>query len=87
MHHFGASLVAQTVKNLPAMRETWIDPQVEKVRRGREWLPTPVFLLGELHGQVSLEGYSPWGRKEPDMARRLTLHGHRGVYPGFLPPL
>ena len=30
---------------------------------GREWLPTPVFLPGEFHGQRSLVGYSPWGRK------------------------
>ena len=27
----------------------------------REWLPTPVFLPGEFHGQRSLVGYSPWG--------------------------
>ena len=26
--------------------------------------PTPVFLPGEFHGQRSLVGYSPWGRKE-----------------------
>ena len=25
-----------------------------------------VFLLGESHGQRSLAGYSPWGRKESD---------------------
>ena len=24
----------------------------------REWLPTPLFLSGEFHGQRSLEGYS-----------------------------
>ena len=29
----------------------------------REWQPTPVFLLGESHGQRSLVGYSPWGHK------------------------
>ena len=28
--------------------------------------PTPVFLLGESHGQRSLMGYSLWGRKESD---------------------
>ena len=28
---------------------------------------TPVFLPGESHGQRSLAGYSPWGRKELDM--------------------
>jgi len=31
-------------------------------------LPTPVFLSGESHGQGSLAGYSPWGRKALDMA-------------------
>ena len=30
----------------------------------------PVFLLGEFHGQRSLVGYSPWGRKEMDMTER-----------------
>ena len=31
------------------------------------WQPTPVFLPGESHGQRSLVGYSPRGRKESDM--------------------
>ena len=39
----------------------------------REWLPTPVLLLGEFHGQRSLAGYSPWGCKELDMTEQLTL--------------
>ena len=30
----------------------------------RKWQPTPVFLPGSSHGQRSLAGYSPWGRKE-----------------------
>ena len=30
------------------------------------WQPTPIFLLGEGHGQRSLVGHSPWGRKESD---------------------
>ena len=29
----------------------------------REWLPISVFLPGKSHGQRSLAGYSPWGRK------------------------
>ena len=29
----------------------------------RKWQPTPVFLLGESHGQRSLVGYSPWAAK------------------------
>ena len=40
---------------------------------GRVWLPTPVFLPGESHGQRSLAGYSPWGPKESDTAEGLTL--------------
>jgi len=32
----------------------------------REWLPTPVFLPGEFHGQKSLASYSLWGHKESD---------------------
>ena len=28
---------------------------------------------GEFHGQRSLAGYSPWGRKELDTTKRLTL--------------
>ena len=39
----------------------------------RKWLPTPVFLPGEFHGQKSLVGYSSWGCKELDMTERLTL--------------
>ena len=30
-------------------------------------------MLGESHGQRSLAGYSPWGRKESDTTERLTL--------------
>ena len=43
-----------------------------KIPWRREWLPTPVFLPGQFHGQRSLVGYSPWGHKELDTAERLT---------------
>ena len=49
------------------MQETGFDPWAGKIPWRREWLPTPVFLPGEFHGEVSLVGYSPWGRKESDM--------------------
>ena len=55
----GASLVAQMVKTLPAMLDTWVHPWVGKIPWRREWLPTPVFLPGEFHGQRSLAGHSP----------------------------
>ena len=68
-----SSLVAQTVKNLSAKQETWFDPWVRKTPWRREWLPTPVFLPGEFHGQGSLVGYSPQSRKESDTTEQLTL--------------
>ena len=37
---------------------------VGKIPWRRKWQPTPVFLPGEYHGQRSLEGYSPRGRKK-----------------------
>jgi len=46
-----ASLVAQMVKNLPAMRETWVGKiPLEK------GITTLVFWPGEFHGQRSLAG-------------------------------
>ena len=33
--------------------------------------PTPVLLPGKFHGQRSLVGSSPWGRKESDTTERL----------------
>ena len=61
------------VKNLPAMQETRFNPWVGKMPWRREWLPTPVFLPGEYHGQRRLAGYSPQGRKESDITEQLTL--------------
>ena len=57
----GASLVAQLVKNPPAMQETLVqflgreDP-LEKGKATRSSIQP-----GEFHGL-----YSPWGRKAPD---------------------
>ena len=47
------------------------DSWVGKIPWRRAWQPTPVFLPGNSHGQRSLEGYSPWGRKESDMAEAI----------------
>ena len=63
------------IKNLPAVQETrvrslgWEDPL------RRKWQPIPIVLPGEFHGQRSLVGYSPWGRKELDKTEWLT-HFH-----------
>ena len=66
---FGASLVAQQVKNLPVMWETWFQFLSWKIPGRRERLPTPVFWSREFHGL-----YSPRGRKELDTTEWLSLH-------------
>jgi len=61
-----ASLVAQSVMNLPAMEETrvqslgWEDPLKKEMATHSSTLPE------KSHGQRSLVGYSPWGRKKLD---------------------
>ena len=70
--------VAQMVKNLPAVRETWVqslgweDPL-------EEGMVTHTSILAWIiprgaWGQRSLAGYSPWGLKESDMTERVTQH-------------
>ena len=60
-HPTSASLVAQTVKNLPTIQETEVDPWVGKIPWRRKWQASPVFLQEESHGQRSLVGYISWG--------------------------
>ena len=53
-------------KESPAMQET---QEMQVCSLGQEdtleegMATTPVLLPGKFHGQRSLEGYSPWGRK------------------------
>ena len=71
---YWAFLVAQMVKNQPAMQETRVQSLdwEETLEKGMG-LPTPVFLPGEFHEQRNLTGYGPWGRKESDVTERLTV--------------
>ena len=43
----------------------------KKVIKTWQWHPTPVLFPGKSHGQRSLVGCSPWGRKESDTTERL----------------
>ena len=43
-----------------------------KIPWQRSWQPTSVFLPGNPHGQRSLAGYSPRGRKESDTTEQLS---------------
>ena len=69
----GGFFTTSATREAPAMHQSGFNPWLGKVPWRRKWLTTPVFLPGEFHGQKSLAGYSPWGRKEPDMTERLTL--------------
>ena len=55
------------------------DPWVRKIPCRRKWLPTPVRLPREFHGQRSLVGYSLCSHKESDTAERLTHKNHRSL--------
>ena len=65
------------VKNLPEGRNHGrcrFSPWVWKIPWRRAWQPIPVLMPGKSHGQRSLAGYSPWGRKELDMIEQLSMH-------------
>ena len=48
------------------------DPWAGRIPWRRAWEPTPVFLLGESHGQTTLVGYSPWGYRDQTQLRDYT---------------
>ena len=58
------------------LKRHWFSPWVGEIPWSRKWQPTPVFLPGKFHGQRSLVGYSPWGRKESDMTEHTHTHTH-----------
>ena len=68
-----ASLVAQTIKNLAAVQETWVrslgweDPLEEGTVN-----PLQYSCLENPRGQRSLVGYSPWGRKQLYTTEQLS---------------
>ena len=69
----GAFLVAQMVKKIHLQcRRSRFDPWVGKIPWRREWLPTPVFLLGEFHGQKTLVGLQSMGSQT--VGQDITSH-------------
>ena len=58
--------MAQVVKNLPAMQETWVRSlgQEDPLVKG---MTTHSSILAWRIPQRSLAEYSPWGHKESDM--------------------
>ena len=65
----GASLVAQLVKNLPAMQETWVQflSWEDSLEKGKAT-------------DSSVLAWSPWSCKELGMTERLSLYLHTEWY-------
>ena len=61
------SLVAQRVKHLPTVWETWVRFLGQEDPLEKEMATHSSTLAGKSHGQKSVVGYSLWGRKESDM--------------------
>ena len=58
-----ASLLAQMVKNLPAVQETLVRSLGQEDPLEKRMATHSSILAWEFHGQSSLVGYSPWSRK------------------------
>ena len=55
------------------MQETQVPSLCQEDPLEKEVATPLVLLLGKLHGQRSLEVYSPWGLKESDMAEHTCV--------------
>ena len=67
----GASLVAQTVKHLPTMREIWVWSLGQKDPLEKEMATHSSTLAWKIPWMEEPGGYSPWGCKESDTTERL----------------
>ena len=66
-----ASLVAQMVKNLLAMRETWVQSLDKEDPLEKRMATHSSILSWRIPQTEEPGGYSPWGHKESDMTKRL----------------
>ena len=75
-----SSQVALVVKNPPAnagdVKDAGLIPGSGRSPGGGHGNPPQYSYLENPHGQRSLAGYSPWGRKELDMTERLSTAQH-----------
>ena len=63
--------MAQRLKRLPLMQETWVRSLGQEDPLEKEMATHSSSLPGESHGWKSLVGYSPQGRKESDKTEQL----------------
>ena len=69
---YWGSMVAQIVKNLPAVWETQVRSLRQEDPLEKEVATHSSILAWRIHGQRSLAGYSLWGCRESNMAERLS---------------
>ena len=74
-----ASLVAQMVKNLPAMRKIQVQSLAKKGPLDKRMATHSSILAWKIPEQRSLVGCNPWGCKESDMTKRLKTYSSLGV--------
>ena len=60
-------------KDSVAVKETLVQSLGREDPLEKGMAAHPSILAGEFHGQKSPPGYSPWGSKELDMTKQLTL--------------
>ena len=85
--------IAESIKNSPAMQETWVRFLSLEDPLEKETATSLVILPRNSHGQRSLAGYSSWGRKSwtwlrnslvAQMVKRLAYNvGDLGSIPGL----
>ena len=63
--------MAQTVKRLSTMQETWVRSLGREGPLEKEMAIHSSTIAWKSHGRRSLVGYGPWGRKESDTTERL----------------
>ena len=68
-----ASLVAQIVKNLPAIQEIRVQSLSQEAPMEIEMATRSSILAWRIPWTEEPAGYSPWGLKESDTTERLTL--------------
>ena len=74
--HIQASLVAQMVKNLPAMQETRVQPLGREDPLEKDMATHSSTLVWRIPWAEEPGGLQSWGHKESDMTERLsTAHG------------
>ena len=70
------SLVAQMVKHLPTMWETWVQSLGQEDLLEKEMATHSNILAWKVPWMEEPVGYSPWSCKESDTTERLHFHFH-----------